>query len=59
MEFNLPRFRVFGMLTAARTELVQTQPFLHVLLIFAGLIIAFLALITRQRQNGLILCSHL
>jgi hypothetical protein len=43
----LSRFRVFGMFAAARTELVQTQPFLHVLLVFAGLIIALFALITR------------
>lgn len=58
-EFTLSRFRVFGMLAAARTKLVQTQPILHVLFILAGLIVAFLALITCQRQNGLILCSHL
>ena len=44
----LARFRVFSVLAAARTKLVEAQPVFDVLLVFAGVVIAFFAIGTRQ-----------
>ena len=39
---------MFGVFAAARTKLVKAQPILHILLVFAGVVIAFFAIGARQ-----------
>ena len=45
---HLSRFRVFGVLAATRTELLQAQAIFDVFLIFRRLVIALLAVGARQ-----------
>jgi hypothetical protein len=45
---HLSRFRVFGVLAAARTKFVEAQPIFNVLFVFTGVVIAFFAIGTRQ-----------
>jgi hypothetical protein len=54
----LPRFRVFGVLAAARAEFLEPQTIFHVFLVLARLVIALFAIATGHRQNRLILIRH-
>jgi hypothetical protein len=56
---QLSRFRVFGVLAAARAVLLEPQAILHVFLVLARLVIALFAIATRHRQNGLIFVRHI
>lgn len=58
MPHGLPRFRVFGVLAAARAELLQPQAIFYVLLVLGRLVIALFAICTRHRQNRLVFRSH-